>query len=267
MGRSTLASASDYYPSGHPIELPEHTVTLDTFALDKYEITVGRFRRFVAVYDGSPPPAGAGTHASISGTGWQSAWNGALASTSVELIAGLKCSSSYQMWTDAVGANESKPLNCLDWYTAFAFCIWDGARLATEAEWEYAAVNGNENRLYPWGGSAPDATYASYFCLGDGLASCLASDILSVGSKPNGAGRWGQHDLAGNLGEWTFDGFTSSYYSTSPASNPANTSTANRVVRGGSFNYDASLIRAASRDAFPPATHDYAYGARCAKNP
>ncbi len=64
------------------------------------------------------------------------------------------------------GATKTKPINCLDWYTAFAFCAWDGGRLATEAEWNYAASGGSEHRYYPWSkpatSTAIDDSYAVY---------------------------------------------------------------------------------------------------------
>jgi formylglycine-generating enzyme required for sulfatase activity len=81
------------------------------------------------------------------------------------LIAAVKCSATYQTWTDSAGSNESRPMNCITWYEAFAFCIWDGGRLSTEAEWNYAAAGGSEQRQYPWsvppGSTTIDCTYAS----------------------------------------------------------------------------------------------------------
>ncbi len=267
MGRSTVSGTPDYYPSASSIELPEHTVTLTSFGLDKYEISVGRMRRFVTAYDGTPPPGGSGAHPAIPGTGWQSSWSSGLPADAAQLAQSFRCSSSYQTWTDSPGANEAVPLNCLDWYVAFAFCVWDGGRLPTEAEWEFAAAGGGENRLFPWGPAAPDATRAAYFCLGDGQPSCLAADLLPVGSKPAGAGRYGHLDLAGNVGEWVFDGYTSGFYATSPATNPANVAAGTRVARNGGFDYPEINLRAAARDAFPPSTRDRAYGARCARDP
>src|SRR5205814_5051728 len=101
--------------------------TVSDFYLDKYEITVARFRAFIEAGSGTrtrPPAEGAGAHPRIAGSGWRSAWNGKLARDTAVLKAGLKCHPSYQSWTDEPGDNERKPVNCVDWYTAFAFCAW-----------------------------------------------------------------------------------------------------------------------------------------------
>jgi formylglycine-generating enzyme required for sulfatase activity len=248
--------------------------------MDKYEITVGRFRAFLADYDrwistagGSHPTAGEGEHVPGYGSGWQAAWNPGdelPASASVfRDTSHLKCDSTYQTWRDTAGttAAENLPINCIDWYEAFAFCIWDGGRLATEAEWEYAAAGGGEERTYPWGATpAPSSSYASYDCMGDGSAAgnYAYADILPVGSKVLGNGRWSQSDLAGNLWDWVFDWWASPYSAT--CNNCANiTATFNRAVRGGYWGSNATILTAANRYNYTPAMHLNSIGARCVR--
>lgn len=243
-------------------EQPEHSATVSAFALDKYEVTVGRFRKFVAAYPGSRPAAGAGANPSIgSTTSWQSGWDASLPADQATLIANVSCHSTYQTWTDAAGANETKAINCVSWYEAFAFCIWDGGWLPTEAEWEYAAAGGSDNRLYPWGSAAPDCTLAN-------MSGCGAA-VKVAGNAPSGAGRWGHLDLAGNVYEWAFDWYSSNFYTSSAVTNVVNlTATSSRVMRCGSFfDGPASSLRSASRYYGTPAGHYSDIGLRCARTP
>jgi formylglycine-generating enzyme required for sulfatase activity len=237
-------------------------VTLSDFVLDKYEVTVSRFRKFVEAFDGTPPVAGAGAHPLIAGTGWQVAWP--LAASQADLKAALKCDSLFQTWTDVATDSEPKALNCVNWYEAFAFCAWDGGRLPTEAEWEYAAAGGAEDRLYPWGITAPACALANF----DGK-SCAPYAVEPVGTHPTGAGRWGHQDLAGNLWEWVFDTHDWGWYAGGGAtcSNCANTAGPNRVSRGGYFGNTAANLRAADRGVGSPTPHGHGIGFRCARTP
>lgn len=273
MGRGTENCSS--YPGGctsgcpsnvscSSVEQPEHDVTVSAFVLDKYEVTVGRFRKFVAAYNawrGAGHPAN-GEGAGLAGTGWKSAWDADLAATPADLTTNLKCNSTDQTWTDSAGGNETKAINCVSWYEAFAFCLWDGGRLPTEAEWEYGAAGGGQNRLFPWGSAEPSCTYAN-------MSGC-AGAVTSVGSASAGAGRWGHLDLAGNVWEWTFDWYDGGWYSKAGAagSDVVNLTTAsNRVLRGGFFGNDAGSLRAAYRAYSAPTYRDSLVGFRCARTP
>lgn len=176
--------------------------TVSTFCLDKYEITVGRFRQFLAAYPDSKPSVGAGKNPnSPSDPGWDANWD-----VTVPTAANVTGSCSpYRTWTATPGEHEAWPMNCLLWYYAYAFCAWDGGWLPTRVEWDYAARGGADQRYFPWSVPASDRTvdktYASYDC-----KDCGAwVDILAVGSKPKGDGRFGQSDLIGNVMEWVKD--------------------------------------------------------------
>ena len=233
-----------------------YPATVSTFWLDKYEVTVGRFRAFVNANKGtqaSPPANGSGAHAAIAGSGWNMSWDANLTLDKAELITAVKCSPTYQTWTDIPGANEARPMNCITWYEAMAFCIWDGGYLPTEAEWNYAAAGGNEQRAYPWsipaGSLELTASRASYSdgtdCVGDGMPGCAVTDLVQVGSKPMGDGRWGQSELAGNVWEWTLDLY-GAYIS--PCVDCASTSSGtHREFRGGGFRLGASQLRVGNR--------------------
>lgn len=247
---------------------------VSAFRLDKYEITVGRFRAFVAAGKGTrinPPATGAGAHAAISGSGWNPAWNNNLAVDGAALTTALQCNAALQTWTSGPGANESRPLNCITWYEAMAFCAWDGGYLPSETEWNYAATGGDQQRAYPWSSAGAQLTlgaqHASYndgtTCIGDGQAGCAVTDLIEVGRKPAGDGRWGQSDLGGNVMEWGLD--WNAVYQT-PCDDCANvTGSGTRVIRGGYFDLIAVGMRTGVRGGVPPVVRNAGFGARCAR--
>lgn len=189
---------------------PSFHVTLTSdFALDRFEVTVGRFRGFVASYTGEPPEEGAGAHPRVPGSGWNPAWNDDLPEDAAELKKSLLCGQvNAGLWTDEPGENEDKPINCVRWVVAFAFCAWDGGYLPTEAEWLRAA-GGTAQSVYPWGGEdLPPDDRAVFGCRGDGSPApdCSDDDIPRVGSfSPIGDGEWGHADLVGSMNEWALD--------------------------------------------------------------
>lgn len=254
-----------------------YPATVSDFRLDKYEVTVGRFRKFINAGMGTQaaaPIAGSGAHANIAGSGWDASWNTNLVANEAALIAALKCDTpTYQTWTDAPGANENQPINCLTWYEAMAFCIWDGGYLPTEAEWNYAATGGAQQRAYPWsspaGQLALDNAHAAYYdgsaCGGTSLPACPG--VIDVGTKMLGDGRFGQADLAGNASEPMLDVYVSSY--TTPCMDCASLKVTEdyHVMRGGSARDGSVHLRTGRRDFAGPKNRTRDAGVRCARAP
>jgi formylglycine-generating enzyme len=210
------------------------------FRLDRFEVTVGRFRAFVEAYPESLPRPGAGKNPNdLEDTGWDSAWRLAaqMPATRADLIKALQCNNTFQTWSGST-ANDFKPMNCVTWFEAHAFCIWDGGRLPTEAEW-MAAASGDDVRVYPWGwliphgDAGPDAAFASFDCLAGG--GCTIDDLNRVGSFPLGAGKWGHLDLAGNVHEWVQDQFKPAYRMPCKDCAERAGNAAGRVTRGGDY--------------------------------
>jgi sulfatase modifying factor 1 len=254
-------------------ETPVHTVTLAPYALDRFEVTVGRFRKFVDSWDYTGLPEGAGGDAVVAGAGWSTAWNATLPASKTALMRDIECLTlpggpqpCFATWTMTASSNENLPINCVSWYEAFAFCAWDGGRLPTEAEWEFAAANGPAEDLYPWGQQLPDESRAIYTCSAD-LVPCdnPPSFFEPVGSRLAGANQWGHLDLAGNVNEWTLDAWAP--YPAGPVTNYANVATQGiRVPRGGSIADTAAALRAAYRSNAPADDLNPLVGIRCARS-
>jgi len=252
---------------------PEHSVTVASFSLERFEVTVGRFRRFVDQYDGTPPLPDAGLHPLIPDSGWRSAWDANLPLTQAALKSGLRADKNYcdsrGTWRDTPSGTETHPINCVTWYEAFTFCAWDGGRLPTEAEWEFVAAGGTENRLYPWGTQEPDTSRASYDCLYHGTSGCSFEDLTPVGTLTAGAGRWDHRDLAGNVWEWDLDRYSPSWYASTGNScvNCANLVEGawDRVVRGGAYSTAIKTLRSAARSYGAPGYRGAEVGFRCAR--
>jgi formylglycine-generating enzyme required for sulfatase activity len=245
--------------------------TVSDFKLDKYEISVGRFRSFIAAYSQNMISAGAGKNPNNpADTGWDVAWNAMLPANAAAFtsVGGLRCNTAYETWTDIPGSNESRPIMCLNWFEAYAFCIWDGGRLPTEAEWNYAAAGGSEQRKYPWGDAAlgANANIAAYGCYFNGAGTCTGvTNIAPVGFIPAGNGKWGHSDLAGNAREWVQDWYAAFEV---PCTNCAALSPLlDRVNRGGNFSNNANSLVNATRNHSVPSYRSYHNGGRCARTP
>ncbi|WP_438024027.1 formylglycine-generating enzyme family protein [Sorangium sp. So ce233] len=109
---------------------------------------------------------------------------------------------------DESADDETLPMNCITWFEAMAFCAWDGGRLPTEAEWNYAAAGGEEQRDYPWGDTfAQDRVVSN--CIGDPEADtghCTIDDFCrSARGRPAGTDGGGRRTWRGasSHGRWT----------------------------------------------------------------
>lgn len=256
------------------------------FRLDKYEATVGRFRKFVtAVVGGWKPAAGSGKHAHLNGgaglknsgasgyePGWDESWNANLFATKADWDSYLSCDSQAS-WTTSSGGNENRPIGCVLWFQAAAFCIWDGGFLPSEAEGNYARAGGSQQRYYPWSSPASstvvDCSYANYlgaagdsdFCVSPGSGATSLVGSLS----PKGDGRYGQTDLSGNVDEWHVD-WKEDY--TPECTNCAHfTATSIRALGGGSIGAKSFSIATAFREGWLPDALSGQFGFRCARTP
>jgi formylglycine-generating enzyme required for sulfatase activity len=240
--------------------------TIGAFSLDELEVTVGRFRRFVDRWRNHEWRPQVATGAPPNGAGWSSDWVSYVDLAAPEIGLGpLTCDVDNATWSETVGNIENDPINCVNWYEAFAFCVWDGGRLPTEAEWEFAAAGGAAQRVYPWGNNAPPSTaYAAW-----------SPDFLyPVGSHTAGAGLWGHQDLAGNIAELVYDVYAP--YPTTCAdcatgfgtgtsdSNPSDAAVS-VVNRGGSFLTSMASLQTAARAYAEPLARSAGVGFRCAR--
>jgi formylglycine-generating enzyme required for sulfatase activity len=258
------------------------SANISSFRLDKYEVTVGRFRQFVGAWNGGAgwlPPAGTGKHTHLNAgkglensgkpgtyeTGWLTSDNGNIGPTNSSLV----CNSLYATWTSSATTHENLPINCVNWWEAYAFCIWDGGFIPSEAEWRYAAAGGSEQREYPWGSTAPGtaSTYAIYGCFyPTSSGTCTdTSNIAPVGSAPSGTGAWGQLDLAGNVSEWILDWYAA--YATCTDCAYLTLLTAARMFAGGNFENAAFMLLPSDREDLTPTARSENNGFRCARTP
>ena len=207
-------------------EKPVHTVHLDAFYMDKYEVTNAQFKAFV---DANPQ--------------WQKG----------NSVGGMSIIHLWH-WTgnDYPAGEADHPVRYVNWYAAMVYAEWAGKRLPTEAEWEYAARGGLAGKKYPWGNDEPTRADANY---GN------SEDMTPVGAYP--ANGYGLYDMTGNVLEWCLDAYDADFYAESDNSrNPIAggetiqwlrenfTSTptdSSRVLRGGVWVTDARPLRVANR--------------------
>ena len=242
-----------------------HSVVLDAFYLDQFEVTNRRFQQFV--HD----------------TGYQ---------TTAERAGQARAFGRDGAWADVPGASWLKPegvdtvfasdraehpVVSVSWHDAAGYCRHYGKRLPTEAEFEYVLRAGTQT-TYWWGNGPPgsrrvanlaDLTYLLWFPMTSW--SIVEGYIDGYGrTAPVGsfeANPWGLYDMEGNVAEWVADWYDDSYYRHSPSNNPIGPWLGEyRVIRGGSWNASLPEVRSSYRDMGMPDDQSAAIGFRCAQN-
>lgn len=216
--------------------VPAHTVMLDDYYIDVFEVTNGAYH--VCVDAGACSPL-------------------AREEKAVNDI--------YISMEDF----DTSPVMYLSWNDAKTYCEWRGARLPTEAEWEKAA-RGTDGRTYPWG-EETDCSYANYGLRSENGTECFQGHILPVGSYPKGVSPYGAYDMAGNVSEWVQDCYIEDFYSqlSDGVENPIGIGNQNcsRIQRGGAAGDSPINIKTYRREPVTSDYTDYWSGVRCAWSP
>lgn len=248
----------DHFKEGDLNERPVHTVYLDAFYMDVYEVTNARYATFLNEV---------GDYRGDGGQVWLDIGDEEERDeASIELVGG--------QYHPKPGF-EDHPVIKVSWYGAATYAQWASKRLPTEAEWEKAARGGLVGKRYPWRDEAPNegeqyrANYDPQEADADGYVR-----TAPVGSfPPNG---YSLYDMVGNVCEWCMDGWSSSFYSRSPRENPVawgiisfvDNNFANvrslRGLRGGSWLADPYSLRVANRNYNTPERTYPFIGFRCA---
>ncbi|NBX37729.1 MAG: hypothetical protein EBR10_11015 [Planctomycetes bacterium] len=139
-------------------------------------------------------------------------------------------------------------------------------RLPTEAEWEYACRGGTTTAFHGWPANPSGTNDDSQVGNIAWYNANSASQTRPVGGKA--ANGFGLHDMSGNVYEWVNDRYGSSYYASSPAQNPQGPSSgSSRVLRGGSWNANASDVRSSNRGNNTPDNSNDRIGFRVLRAP
>jgi len=166
--------------------------------------------------------------------------------------------------SDTTWGQSNYPVTNVSWYDAQAYCEWlseqtgNNIHLPTEAQWEKAARE-TDQRKYPWGNTPPTCELTNFY-------QCTYAKS-PVGSYPAGASPYGVHDMAGNVFEWCYDRYDSTYYSISPNKNPQGPSNGiSRVYRGGAYGSVAFNIRTTFRLHVAPQSSSHNIGIRLVRD-
>jgi formylglycine-generating enzyme required for sulfatase activity len=181
-----------------------------------------------------------------------------------ECVKAGACSRPGGGWTCNWGkpSRRNHPVNCLNWDQAWQFAWFKGARLPSEAEWEYAATSAGKTP-FPWGAQTPDCGRAA------GLGG--AADGCVDGTRPvcelaAGVTAQGLCDMLGNVAQWVEDAYQPSYAG-APADGAAREGRAAfRVVRGGGANVYVARLSAVVRNGADPSSSADSVGFRLARS-
>ena len=275
-------------PRSMPNERPARPVKVDGFFIDEHDVTNAQFRKFVEatkyvttaerpvdweelkkqVPPGTPKPPD------------EMLRPGSLVFTPPGHEVDLRNVANWWTWTSGanwrhpegpqsnIDGRDDHPVVHVSWDDAVAYAKWAGKRLPSEAEWEYAARGGLENKRYAWGdefkpdaaGKLPANTYTGTFPVTDTQEDGFAGTSPVKSFRANG---YGLFDMGGNVWNWTADA-----YAERPGT-PPEPNDVRRVIKGGSFLCNPSYCesyRPSARRGTPADTGSSHVGFRCAKS-